>query len=78
MKKLVTEDRKAFLDDMLKRITEALQLNDSRRKLVEDRYKSVSSFIEESPGLFFDARIYSQGSYRLGTTVKPRTGEEYD
>lgn len=78
MKKLVTEDKKAFLDDVLKRITEALQLNETRRKLVEDRYRSVSSFIEESPGLFFDARIYSQGSYRLGTTVKPRQSEEYD
>lgn len=78
MKKLVTEDKKAFLDDILKRITEALQLNDTRRKLVEERYKSVSTFIEESPGLFFDAKIYSQGSYRLGTTVKPRQGEEYD
>ena len=78
MKKLITEDKKAFLDDILKRITEALQLNETRRKLVEDRYKSVSSFIEATPGLFFDAKIYSQGSYRLGTTVKPRQGEEYD
>lgn len=78
MKKLVTEDKKAFLDDMLKRITEALQLNDSRRQLVEERYKSVSSYIETSPGLFFNANIYAQGSYRLGTTVKPRQGEEYD
>ena len=78
MKKLITEDKKAFLDDMLKRITEALQLNETRRKLVEERYKSVSTFIEESPGLFFGAKIYSQGSYRLGTTVKPRQGEEYD
>lgn len=78
MKKLVTQDKKAFLDDMLKRITEALQLNDARRTLVEDRYKAVSSFIESTPGLFFDADIYAQGSYRLGTTVRPREGEEYD
>jgi len=78
MRKLVTEDRKAYLDDILKRITETLQLNDSRRQLVEERYKAVSTFIEESPGLFYDAKIYAQGSYRLGTTVKPRQGEEYD
>ena len=78
MRKLVTEDKKAFLDDMLKRITEALQLNDSRRQLVEERYKSVSTYIETSPGLFFNSNIYAQGSYRLGTTVKPRQGEEYD
>lgn len=78
MQKLVSEDRKAFIDDMLKRITESLQLNASRRKLVEERYRSVSSFIEQSEGLFRDARIYAQGSYRLGTTVRPRQGDEFD
>jgi len=78
MLKFVSEDRKGFIDDMLKRITEALQLNVTRRKLVEERYKSVSKFIEESDGLFHGAEIYSQGSYRLGTTVRPRQGEEFD
>jgi len=66
------------LDDILKRITESLQLNQSRRKLVEERYNSVSSYIEESESLFHKAKIYAQGSYRLGTTVKPRHEEEYD
>lgn len=78
MRKLILEDRKAILDDLLKRITETLQLNDSRRKLVEQRYAAVSSFIEQSSGLFKDANIYAQGSYRIGTTVRPREGEEYD
>ena len=78
MQKLVSEDRKAFIDDMLKRITESLQLNESRRKLVEERYEAVSNFIEQSEGLFRDADIYAQGSYRLGTTVHPRQGDEFD
>lgn len=78
MFKLVTEDRKAFIDDMLKRITESLQLNATRRKMVEERYEAVSKFIEQSEGMFRDAQIYAQGSYRLGTTVRPRQGEEFD
>ena len=78
MFRLVSEDRKAFIDDMLKRITESLQLNASRRKLVEERYGAVSNFIEQSEGLFRDANIYAQGSYRLGTTVRPRQGDEFD
>jgi len=78
MQKLVSQDRKAFIDDMLKRITESLQLNATRRKLVEERYGAVSKFIEQSEGLFHDARIYAQGSYRLGTTVRPRQGDEFD
>lgn len=78
MKRLITEDKKAFLDDMLKRITEALQLSHSKRRLVEERYNAVSGFIESQPGLFLNANIYAQGSYRLRTTVKPRKGEEFD
>ena len=78
MQKLILEDRKAFLDDLLKRLTESLQLNENRRNLVEQRYAAVSSFIEKSDGLFYDAHIYAQGSYRIGTTVRPRDGEEYD
>lgn len=78
MFRLVSEDRKAFIDDMLKRITESLQLNASRRKLVEERYGAVSTFIEKSEDMFQGANIYAQGSYRLGTTVRPRQGEEFD
>jgi hypothetical protein len=78
MKRLILEDKKAFLDDLLKRITETLQLNDSRRILIEQRYAAVSSYIEQSEGLFKDALIYAQGSYRIGTTVRPRESEEYD
>ena len=78
MFKLVSQDRKAFIDDMLKRITESLQLSASKRKLVEERYGAVSNFIEQSEGLFQDADIYAQGSYRLGTTVRPRQGGEFD
>jgi hypothetical protein len=78
MQRLILEDRKAYLDDLLKRITESLQLNESRRILVTQRYSAVSRFIEQSPGLFNDAHIYAQGSYRIGTTVRPREGEEYD
>ncbi|MBN2747339.1 MAG: nucleotidyltransferase [Bacteroidales bacterium] len=76
--KLITEDKKAQLDDLLNRICESLQLNKSRREKVEERYKAVSSWIEKDDGSFHNAKIYSQGSYRIGTTVKPRNNEEYD
>ncbi len=76
--RLFTEDRNAQLDDLLNRICESLQLNEDRRRKVEERYKAVSEWIEKDYGIFHNALIYPQGSYRIGTTVKPRNGEEYD
>lgn len=76
--RLFTEDRNAQLDDLLNRICESLQLNEDRVRKVEERYKAVSEWIERDNGIFRNALIYPQGSYRIGTTVKPREGEEYD
>ena len=68
------------LDDLLNRIAEKLQLDDSRRASAERSYNAVSEWIEGDQGFFksipFD--IYAQGSYRIGTNVKPLNGEEFD
>jgi hypothetical protein len=68
------------LDDLLNRIAERLQLDDTRRASAERSYNAVSEWIEADSGFFknvpFD--IYPQGSYRIGTNVKPLQGEEFD
>lgn len=68
------------LDDLLNRIAEKLQLDDTRRASAERSYNAVSEWIEADSGFFknvpFD--IYPQGSYRIGTNVKPLQGEEFD
>ena len=76
--RLITEDRSAQVDDVLNRICEALQLNKSRREKVNARYEAVSGWIEKDDGYFKDAKIYAQGSYRIGTIIKPQKGEEFD
>jgi hypothetical protein len=68
------------LDDLLNRIAEKLQLDDTRRASAERSYNAVSEWIEGDSGFFknvpFD--VYPQGSYRIGTNVKPLQGEEFD
>lgn len=49
---LFTEDRNAQLDDLLNRICESLQLNEDRRRKVEERYNAVSDWIEKDSGIF--------------------------
>ncbi|WP_313261253.1 nucleotidyltransferase [Sphingobacterium multivorum] len=68
------------LDDLLNRIAEKLQLDDTRRSSAERSYNAVSEWIEADIGFFKNVlfNIYPQGSYRIGTNVKPLNGEEFD
>jgi len=70
----------SLLDDLLNRIGDKLQLNQTRRDKAEQSYKAVSDWLKEDVILFgkHDINVYPQGSYRLGTTVKPKGKDEYD
>lgn len=69
-----------LLDDLLNRIGEKLQLNHTRTEKAEQSYKAVSEWLKKDEVFFskYDMNIYPQGSYRLGTSVKPKSKEEYD
>lgn len=70
----------SLLDDLLNRIAEKLQLNQTRIEKAEQSYKSVIKWLEEDEQFFgkHSLNIYPQGSYKLGTTVKPKGKDEYD
>lgn len=70
----------SLIDDLLNRIGEKLQLNETRREKADQTYKSVSKWLQDDKIFFgiYDINIYPQGSYRLGTTNKPKGKEEYD
>ncbi len=72
--------RISLLDDLLNRIGEKLQLNQTRIEKAEQCYNAVSEWLKEDEIFFseYDINIYPQGSYRLGTTVKPKGKDEYD
>jgi hypothetical protein len=64
------------LDTLLFEICEELQLPPYRYNQADERYHAVSEALEAegSPLSPFRPRIYSQGSMRLGTTVRPIMG----
>lgn len=74
------DNKISLLDDLLNRIAVKLQLDRSRREKAETSYSAVIRFLENDEKFFsnLDINIYPQGSYRLGTTVKPKSGDEYD
>lgn len=76
---LLNTDTFSMLDDILIRIGSKLQLDDTRRTLAEERYKSVAGFLKDSEKFgSFDLDIYPHGSFRIGTSTKPILNDEYD
>ena len=66
---------------MLEYLAESLDISESRFREAEERYQAVGKWLErdESVVAEFDPAIYTQGSFRLGTVIKPFTDEEkYD
>lgn len=68
------------LNDLLNRIGEKLQINQSRREKIEGSYEAVCNWIQDDSVYFnnYELEFYPQGSYKIGTTVKPLKGDEFD
>lgn len=67
-------------EDLLARIAQELQLNPDRINRMEMAYKAVSDVLEADESFFPDLEIdvYAQGSKRIGTTVRPINGDDFD
>lgn len=67
-------------NEVLKGILEKIELPDGAYEKAEKRYKDIGEWLhrEGSTCLEYDPLIFSQGSFRLGTAIKPDTNEEYD
>jgi len=64
---------------LVKTIIEEIELPDYVYDKAKKRYESIGEFLEESELSVNDPHIFSQGSFRLGTVIKPINGdEEYD
>lgn len=68
------------LDDLLDGIGVKLQISETAHNEARQRYKTITEWLnaEGSPLAKFSPDIFSQGSLRIGTTVKPKGEEEYD
>ncbi len=68
-------------NEILKRILEVVELPDSAYEKTVKRYSDVSEWLNrsESKSKDFDPHIFPQGSFSLGTAIKPiNENEEYD
>jgi len=67
-------------EELLARIAQELQLNQERINRMETAYKAVSDVLKADKDFFenFEIEVYAQGSKRIGTTVRPINGNDFD
>lgn len=78
---LLNDNRILICDAILRSIAEELDIPPSKYKEAVERYTSVGNWLEagEYPGTVGEPSIYVQGSFRLGTVVRPfRKGRDAD
>lgn len=70
---------KNYIDNILLGVCKKLQLSQSLYEQATERYETIAGILENDE-IFSGMKlnIYPQGSFRLKTTVKPLTNEEYD
>lgn len=70
-----------YLNEILETLTDLLDIPDSHYQLARDRYESLGNWLhrKESAVLNYKPSIYPQGSFRLGTVVRPlMKSDDYD
>ena len=71
----------ADLSQLLRVLAESLDISESRYQKAEERYQAVGKWLGRNGSIFASANpeIYPQGSFRLGTVIKPVSdSEDYD
>lgn len=65
---------------VLKNILDKIELPQEAYQKAEKRYKDIGEWLHrpDSSCVEFDPHVFSQGSFRLGTAIKPDSDEEYD
>lgn len=75
----LSKEKKQYVGDFLGSIVESLDLSETQYSLIKRAYETVGTYLAEGENpILSGAEIYSQGSVRLNTTVRPKGSEQYD
>lgn len=75
------EDQRTTLSELLRYIADSLDISESHYRRAEERYQAIGRWLERDESIIASVAsiVYPQGSFRLGTVIKPITdAEEYD
>lgn len=77
---IILENKATQIDDLLDKMAEAVQLDDTRYDRMKSSYESVKNWIGTDEIFFkpYNYDVYPHGSVRILTTVKPIGKDEFD
>jgi hypothetical protein len=73
-------DLNSEIDGILMAVSEEIGVSESRYQEAKDHYSAVGDWLDaqDSPLKAYQPHIYPQGSFALGTAVRPLNDEDYD
>jgi hypothetical protein len=75
----LTLEQKRFFVGLLEMVCQKLEITETEYQTAEQRYNAVSKWLSDSPvPALANGSIYSQGSIRIQTTVRPIGRNEFD
>ena len=76
----ISTDRKKTLDQLLLHGTESLDISESQHQEAVNHYTAIGKWLSKEYTLLYryGMQIFAQGSFVLGTAVKPLGGDEFD
>ena len=71
--------RNAIGESLIEDLAETLQIPPSRYEAADRSYRSVAEWLDRPASAFadVDVDVYTQGSFRLGTAIRPLSGDEH-
>lgn len=72
-------EKENLIEDLLNRIGVSLQISDSKHEEVSRHYETVGKWLAEDEDLgHLNPAVYPQGSFAIGTSVRPIGQQEHD
>jgi len=77
---MITARRMEEVNKALEDLVQEISVPDEKYEEANDSYKAVGSWLsaEDSHIAQYEPQIYPQGSFALGTAIKPINGNDYD
>lgn len=76
---IIQAEKQQDISGILKKMAEELDVPPSKYQEAKERYEAVGVWLNDDPELVpYNPTIYPQGSFALGTAVKPLNDDEYD
>jgi hypothetical protein len=77
---MLSTSEKTNWNEIIKELSNVLDISETQRKEAEDRYNAVGAFLQSSESFLspYEPDIFPQGSFSIGTIIKPLKEEEYD